>query len=134
MSQAHLQVVRDLYAEWSQGNFRVGLDYFDPELRFVLDGAITPTPGEWHGVDGMRDAWREGLSTWDEYRTGPIEHLLESKDQVAAFNRMHGRGKRSGVDTDSRLWAAVFTFRDGKIVKLLLTDLAGALEAVGLRE
>ena len=82
----------------------------------------------------MREAWREGLSEWEQYRTGPIEHLIESGDHVAAFNRMHGRGKKSGIDTGSRLRAAVFTFREGKIVRLLLTDIQGALEAVGLRE
>ena len=134
MARENVEVVRELYASWSQGDFRARLDGFDEDLRFMLDGAITQTPGEWRGVEGMREAWREGLSAWEGYRSGPIEHLMESGDQVVAFNRMHGRGKHSGVETASRVWAAVFTFRQGKIVRLLLTDLRGALEAVGLRE
>ena len=134
MSQENVEVVRELYAGWSKGDFRVGLELFDPELHFAIDGAVTATPGEWRGVDGMREAWRELLSVWEDYRTGPIEHLLESGDQVVAFNRMHGRGRHSGAEADSRLWAAVFTFREGKIARLLLTDLQGALEAVGLQE
>jgi ketosteroid isomerase-like protein len=134
MTRENVEVIRKLYAGWSRGDFRVGLEFFAPDLRFVIDGSITPTPGEWSGVEGMRDAWREGLTAWEDYRTGPIEHLIESEDQVAAFNHMHGRGKQSQIPTDSRLWAAVFTFREGKIAQLLLTDLQGALEAVGLRE
>ena len=134
MSRENVEVVRELYAGWSTGDFRVGLELFHTDLRFTIDGAITPTPGEWSGVEGMRDAWREGLGAWEDYRTGPIEHLIESRDVVVAFNRMHGRGKQSRIDTDSPLWAAVFTFREGKIARLMLTDLRGALEAVGLRE
>jgi ketosteroid isomerase-like protein len=134
MSRENVDVVRALYAGWTTGDFRVGLDFFDPELVFIIDGAITPDPGEWHGVEGMREAWREQLGAWAEYRTGPIEHLLESRNQVVAFNRMHGRGRQSRIDADSRLVSAVFTFRQGKIVRLLLTNLQGALEAVGLRE
>ncbi len=134
MSQENVEIVRELYADWSKGDFRVGLELFDPELHFSIDGAVTPIPGEWRGVEGMREAWREQLSAWEHYRTGPIEHLMESGDQVAAFNRMHGRGRHSGAEADSRIWAAVFTFREGKITRLLLTDRQGALEAMGLRE
>jgi ketosteroid isomerase-like protein len=134
MSRENMEVVRELYAGWTVGDFAVGLGYFDPDLRFGIDDTITLTPGEWHGVEGMRDAWREQLTAWEGYRSGPIEHLLESGDQVVAFNRMHGRGKKSGIDAESRLVAAVFWFREGRIVRLLLTDMVGALEAVGLRE
>ena len=134
MPRENAEVVRELYEGWSRGEFRVGLEFFDPELRFVVDGSVTPTPGEWSGVDGMRDAWRDLLSAWEEYRTGPIEHLLESPDHVVAFNRLHGRGRRSGIDAVDHLRAAVFTFRAGRIVRLELTDVEGALAAVGLRE
>lgn len=134
MSQENLDVVRDIYAGWSEGDFRQGLDAFHPDLRFIISAAVSLSPGEWHGIDGMRDTWREGLRAWSGYRTGPIEHLLESGDEVVAFHRLHGTGKRSGLEADSRLWAAVFTFRDGKIARLLLTDVAGALAAVGLAE
>ena len=134
MSRENVEVVRDLYAGWSEGDFRRRLESFDQDLQFVVDGTVTPTPGEWRGVEGMREAWREFLSSFEGYRTGPIEHVLESGDQVVAFNRLHGRGKRSGIDAGSPLRAAVFTFRRGTIVRLLLTDLQGALEAVGLRE
>jgi ketosteroid isomerase-like protein len=134
MSRENVEIVREVYAGWSEGDFRRGLEFFDQGLQFVVDGAVTPAPGEWVGVEGMREAWRELLSAFDWYRTGPIEHVLESGDQVAAFNRLHGLGKSSGVDAGSPLRAAVFTFREGKVVRLLLTDLRGALEAAGLSE
>jgi ketosteroid isomerase-like protein len=133
MSRENVEVVRELYARWTKGDFDE-IGPFAAELHFILDGSVSPIPGEWDGVEGMRRAWRENLNAWDDYRTGKIEHLLESGDSVVAFNRLHGRGKRSGIEADSRLAAAVFTFHDGKIVRLLLTDVKGALEAVGLRE
>jgi ketosteroid isomerase-like protein len=134
MPRENVEIVRELYAGWSEGDFRVGLEHFADDLRFVVDGAVSPSPGEWRGIEGMRKAWRENLSGWEGYRTGEIEHLLDSGDRVVAFHRLHGRGKQSGVEVDSRVWAAVFTFRDGKIVRLQTTDARGALDAVGLAE
>ena len=57
------------------------------------------------GVEGMRRAWRENLNAWDDYRTGEIEHLLESGDSMVAFNRLHGRGKHSRIEAGSPLAA-----------------------------
>jgi ketosteroid isomerase-like protein len=134
MSQENVEIVRELYEGWTRGDFRVGLDHFGHDFRFIIDTVVSPTPGEWRGVDAMRKSWRQQLEPWDGYRTGPIEHLIESGDDVVALSRQHGRGKHSGVEIDSGVWAAVFSFRDGKIVRLLLTDLQGGLKAVGLSE
>jgi ketosteroid isomerase-like protein len=128
----HAEVVRQLFADWTRGDFGQGLAHFAPDLHFVVEGNVSPNPGEWDGVEGMRDAWRSQLSVWEDYRAGVIEHLLESGETVVAFNRLHGRGKHSGIDMESRLWAAIFEFRDGKVARLTLTDARGALERVGL--
>jgi hypothetical protein len=80
----------------------------------------------------MREAWREFLSTWHDFRTGDIERLIDEGDRVTAHHQIFGRAKH-GQPEMSRPGAAVFTFRDGKIVGLLLTDPDG-LEAAGLSE
>jgi ketosteroid isomerase-like protein len=134
VSRENVETVRALYEGWVEGDFQVGLDSYAEDLRFTIDSAVSVASGEFRGVDGMRDAWRDQLSEWRDYRTGPIEHVLESGDRIVAFNRKYGRGKRSGIEAGSPRVAAVFTFRDGKIAELLLTNLRGALDAVGLRE
>ena len=54
-------------------------------------------------------------------------------DRIVVFHRVGGQGAYSGAVVDAPR-AAVFTFRGGKIARLLLTDRDTALEAVGLRE
>ena len=43
MSRENVEIVRELYAGWAKGDFRAGLDFFDRDLRFIIDAAITPT-------------------------------------------------------------------------------------------
>ena len=95
------------------GPFLIARRIEDPAKPTVL------TYGHGDVIRGQEEQWRQGLSPW--------KIVIEG-------DRMYGRGRRSGIDADSPLWAAVFTFREAKIVRLLLTDLQGALEAVGLRE
>jgi ketosteroid isomerase-like protein len=134
MAPTNTAIVRELYEAWTRGDFRAGEEHFHPDIRFVVDAAVSPSPGEWRGAEAMRHAWREQLGAWEDYRTGPIEQLVEAADLVVAFNRMHGRGKRSGLAADSQRWAAVFRFHDGRIADLRVTDLQGGLAAVGLRD
>jgi hypothetical protein len=47
---------------------------------------------------------------------------------------MRGRGRGSGIVIDQADRAAIFTFRNGRIVRLRLTTATEALEAAGLRE
>jgi ketosteroid isomerase-like protein len=80
----------------------------------------------------MREAWRQFLGTWHDWRTGDIERLIDHEDRVTAYHQVFGRVKRDQPEM-SRPGAAVFTFRDGKIVSLVLTDPDG-LNATGLVE
>jgi ketosteroid isomerase-like protein len=54
---------------------------------------------------------------------------------VVSVQTIHARGRGSGVAVDLAHVATVWTFRQGKIVRVaLFTSRAEALEAVGLSE
>lgn len=81
----------------------------------------------------MRRVWREQLTLWDSWRTGSIEQVFEDGDHVVVAHALHARSKR-GLILESQRAGAAFTFRAGRIVRIVATDdLQKALEAVGLR-
>jgi ketosteroid isomerase-like protein len=64
-----------------------------------------------------------------------VEDLIDAGDQVVSVQTSHARGRASGVAVDLAHFAAVWTIRQGKIVRVaLFTTRADALAAVGLRE
>jgi ketosteroid isomerase-like protein len=127
-----VEIVRQLCEEWGRGDFS-NREPFAEDLDFEIEGAIAPDPVRTCGVDGMANAWRETLRAWRDWRTGPIEELIEVGDRIVVFMRVVGRGAHSGAVVDAPR-AAVFTFRGRKIARLFLTDRGKALEVVRLRE
>jgi ketosteroid isomerase-like protein len=88
----------------------------------------------YRGYEGLGQWWREYRepweSSWDE-----VEDLIDAGDQVVSVQSTHARGRASGVAVELAHFAAVWTIRQGKIVRVaLFTTPAEALEAVGLRE
>ena len=130
--EANVRAVRTLYESWKRGDFSVGADLYDPSIE--LEIKELPDSREARGTAELSDAWRDHLSHWHGWRTGPIEELIARGERVVAITRVQGRGKHSGIDVEM-LAAGVFTFRDGRILRLqLVNDRARALEAAGLAE
>ena len=135
MSEENIKIVRQLYEYWTRGDFRSGLEVFDPEIEFEVDASVTPSGRvNVRGLAEMGKAWRETLSGWGDFRVGEIIRLVETADGVIALNRLQGRGRLSGIVVDQPDRAAIFTFRDGRIVRLRLTTATEAVEAAGLSE
>jgi ketosteroid isomerase-like protein len=135
MSEENVEVVRQLFEHWTRGDFRGGAEAFDPNVEYEVDASVTMV-GAVHvrGVEEMGKAWRENLSGWADFRVGEIIRLIETDGDVIAINRLQGRGRRSGIVIDQADRAAIFTFRNSRIVRLRLTTATEALEAAGLSE
>lgn len=125
-------MVARLYEFWARGDFSTGIDAFDPQVEFVVDASVSPEPVDVRGLAALGDVWRSYLSGWGDFRVGEIEQLVEAEDDVVVFNRLRGRGRRSGAVVEQADRAAIFTFRNGRIMRLRLTDRAAGLEAAGL--
>ena len=131
MPGENAEVIRQLYEQWSRGDFS-NREPFADDLDFELAGWVLfePEPIRARGVDGMAEVWREVLGGWEAFRTGPVDKLFEDGDTVVVLNRLVGRGRQSGIEVDAYR-GAVFTFRAGKISRVYLTDAEEALATIG---
>ena len=62
-----------------------------------------------------------------------VDRIIDAGEHVVVLTRIRARGRASGADVDAKV-GAIFTLRDAKIVRYVLTDSREALEAVGLPE
>jgi len=85
------------------------------------------------GVDGFRAFWLDWTAPWVTYRS-ETEETFDLGHRVLQFAQEFGRREGSTEEVVGRN-AAVWTFRDGKIVRFdAYADRAVALKAVGLEE
>jgi ketosteroid isomerase-like protein len=85
------------------------------------------------GLDGLRAFMMDWTAPWVTYRL-ENEKAIDLGEQVLLLNRDRGLREESTQEVVGRI-AAVFTIRDGKIVRLdAYTTHAEALEALGLSE
>jgi len=132
MSTENTAVVRRLYEGWRHGDFAVEMDVYDPAVVLEIDYGVDRTTAR--GIDDMRRIWREHLTLWESWSTGPIEELIERGDHVVVAHSLRARSKR-GLSLVSAEAGAAFTFRDGRVVRIVAADArAKALAAAGLSE
>jgi ketosteroid isomerase-like protein len=132
MSQENLEVVRGFYDGFAHGGpSAIPTDLIAPDFELGLFPAFPSGP--FQGQQGIVDFAREFDAMFEEYRVEPHE-FIDIDDRVAVVVRFRGRGKGGGVPIDERI-AHVWTLRDGKLARGdFYTDIAEALEAVGLAE
>ena len=100
-----------------------------PLLPVLLGGEAAVVRGHEAARQGIRDL-EEAFS---ELRAEPRE-VRDLGERIVAIGQLHGRGKGSGVDTDSPI-AWVVDFKDGKAVRIWeYADPNEALEAAGAPE
>jgi ketosteroid isomerase-like protein len=131
MSQENVERVRRLYAGWERGDFAAELDLYDPGVELVIDWGSDGATAR--GFEEMRRVWRDHLTLWESWSTGPIEEVFEREEHVVVRHSLHGSSR--GLSVEAQRAGAAFTFRDGRVVRIVAThDIAKALAAVGLRE
>jgi ketosteroid isomerase-like protein len=132
MSAANVELVRSIFADWQQGDYR-SADWADPDIEYVF--ADGPSPGSWKGLAAMAEGWREWLSAWDDFRAEADDYHPLDNERVLVLNSFGGRGKTSGVGVGhlTTKGASVFHIRNGKVTRLVLYwDRARALCDLGL--
>jgi ketosteroid isomerase-like protein len=132
MARGNAEIVREIFADWDRGDFRTGIQYMDPDIEFV--SLFLPERPSARGIEGMADLWRDFLGFWEEWRTNGIERIVERGDTVIAYNHLLARPRGSAQHLQTLDAAAVFTFREGRIVRLVLARREDALRAAGIEE
>ena len=132
MSQENVEIVRASYQAFNAGDMAGSVAAVDSGVE-VFDHDIPDAPESYRGLDGLARWGADWEASWASWRWEP-EEFIDAGDRVVAVLRVHAKGRESGVDVE-RLDGAVWTFRDGKCIRLdYYGSEAEALEAAGLRE
>jgi ketosteroid isomerase-like protein len=134
MSQEDVEVVRQAFQAFANRGLDAMAEFWDPDIDWrAAEGAIDDV-GEMHGPVAVRRYIQDWIDTFDDASI-VVEELRDvGDDRVLSIQRVKGRAKLSGIETDLR-YAVVSTVRDGKVVRgREYLSIDEALETVGLRE
>ena len=134
MSQENVEVVRRMLQAFADGGMNAMAEFWDPDIDWRAAEGEVDDVGEMHGRVAVRRHIQDWIDTFDDFSV-VVEELRDvGDDRVLTIQRLKGRAKLSGTETDLR-YAMVSTVREGKVVRgreyLRVED---ALEVVGLRE
>jgi ketosteroid isomerase-like protein len=132
MSDENVDVVRGIYEQWGKGNFRAGVELYEPDAILVLAEGF-PEVGSYAGLDGIAEYMRTFLDPWEQV-TIEAEELLAAGESVVAAVLQRGTGRGSGASAEFRYFQ-VWTFRGGRVIRIeSVRDRSAAFEAAGLSE
>ena len=133
MPTPNIEVVRALYERRERGEMYVR-EFVHPEIEFVRIGSEAPDfAGEWHGLEGLRQATVDYLNVWEDYQF-EVERMIDLGDRILILEKQTARGRRSGAVISQDV-GALLTLRDGLIVRWeYYWERADALEAAGVQE
>jgi ketosteroid isomerase-like protein len=112
----NLSLVRGIFADWERGDYSRS-EWAHPDHEHEIVGG--PTPGRWRGRPAMRNAWREILSAWDDWRSFAERYHELDDGRVLVFSHSTARGRTSGLGIPEA-WtkgAVLFEIRDGRVTR-----------------
>src|SRR5213596_1933929 len=132
MSQQDVELVRDLFEQWSAGNYESFIESAQPDVEFF--SRFASLGGEpYRGAEGIRQWIEEIKMTFGrfEVRTSDFRDL---GDRVLALGSIGLQGKASGIEIEQPMgW--LFELQGGKLARMFFySSHAEALEAAGLSE
>jgi ketosteroid isomerase-like protein len=135
MSQENVEVVRAAYEAWHHDGLEAMLDAYWAEAidHRSVEGAPDDR-GPIQGKDAMRAFLQDWVDTFEDFKVEAVEVIDAGGENVVMVQRISGRARLSGVDTQMQI-AIHFAIRDGRItVGREYATRSEALEAVGLSE
>jgi len=132
MSHENVEIVRSICTAWERGDYS-SVEWAHPEIEYAHVGG--PAPGNWKGVAGMAEGWRDILSVMTEHRVAVEEYRDLDNGRVLVLFHLSGRGRISGVDLSQMQAkvATVFHIRGVQVTRLVnYLDADRALADLGL--
>jgi len=134
VSQENVEVVREAWKAYADRGLDAMVEFWDPAINWrAAEGAIDDV-GELHGPVAVRRYIQDWIDTFDDNSVAVEELRDVGDDRVLSIQRLKGRAKLSGIETEVR-YALVSTVRDGKVVRAReYLSVEDALKAAGLEE
>jgi ketosteroid isomerase-like protein len=135
MSRESVEIVRRVYDAAARRDAETVLGLYDPKIEW-----------DWTRVSGLFGhgglyRGREALQHWFREWSDGLDHIHYEAEEVVAVDdhvlskaNMRARGRASGIEVDSTLYA-IWTIQKSKIVRVVwFLTREDALEAAGLTE
>jgi len=133
MSQENVEIVRRIYAHWGRGDFRAGVELYDPNILLILRPEF-PEAGVYRGLDEIRSYMRKDFLK--DFDSAAIigEEFLDAGDSVVVRVDQQAIGPGSRAPVGMRYYQ-LWTFRGPSVIRIeSVKERGDALEAVGLSE
>ena len=137
MSQENVEIVREAFDREARRDLRV-LDVYDPDI--VMEFSQSPFAdfmlgtARKRGIRGIQRAFRDWYEAFENVETD-IDELIDAGEHVIVVFTYRSRGRASGAEVEWKRMAGLWTFREGKVVRVdWLRTREHALEAAGLSE
>jgi ketosteroid isomerase-like protein len=93
------------------------LELYDPEIELFVAAWSSPDNGVFRGADAVNRWYADNFAHWSGQHWDVIE-AFESGPTVAFVLQWAGRGKRSGLDIEGRIFM-VMSFLEGRIATIV---------------
>jgi ketosteroid isomerase-like protein len=131
MSQDHVETVRAIYERWAEGDFKAGMELYDPRILLVLRPEF-PDSGAYVGPDEIRGYMRKDFLADLEDAAIVGEEFIDAGDSVVVQINQIATGPESGARVGIRYYQ-VWTFRGDSVIRIeSIREREEALEAAGL--
>jgi len=128
MPERNVEIVRRMYEAFHAGDIAGTLAHFDPDVVVDVTRRVDGEMGRGHDdMNAIIGRWLGAFEEWHE----DIEELRELGSHVYVLAIQRGRGRGSGIDTETR-YAVLYELREGLITSMTLyPDPAEALRVAG---
>ena len=134
MSQQNVETVRGIYDAVARRDVVTPFAVYADDVVWDVSKAATAgllNQTIYHGHEGVRRFWREGLAVFGEVDL-VVEELIDAGNRVLAVIREFEVGRTSGVPVEASHFA-VWTLVDGLVTHMqVFTNRQDALEAAQL--
>ena len=117
MSQANVNVVKNIYQAFGQGDIPAVFELFDPDIEWVAAENSPAAPGSpYHGLNAVRDGVFTPIAMGFEGFVIRVDELLDAGDKVVMLGYYLGARKATGKRFQAQV-AHIWTIAAGKAVK-----------------
>jgi ketosteroid isomerase-like protein len=131
----NVALVRAIIESFGAGDLDFPFAHYHPDIVWEN---FSPAPAGmedvYEGHGGVRRFWRQWLASWERVEFEQ-QRYIDAGENVVVFQRMHARGRTSGLETEFTDYAQLWTIRHGKVVRMkFYADREEALAAAGVAE
>ena len=133
MSQENIERLDAALEAYNVGDQEAFYGLLAEDVVWDMSRSPFPEAGLYQGVDGVR-SWFKGLRDAFGEVSYEVEKRRSRDESVASLIHVRGRGPGSQIPVEYS-FVPVFTFRDGKIIRMdRYDDWGTAMKALGLSE